>query len=55
MIYKLPEPLYNLRSKRKITTIDDLTRNALVVADNPGGSKGRDEIRNDKWNKRWSH
>lgn len=48
LISKLAEPLYNLRSKGKMTATDNPTGNALVVADNPGGSRGMGETRNDQ-------
>lgn len=46
-IYNLGETPYNLRFKGKMTSIDNPAGNALVVADNPGGSGGRDETRKD--------
>lgn len=55
LVYKLDEPPYNLRSKGKMTAIDDPSKNSLVVAENPGGSGGKDDTRNDEHVARMEH
>lgn len=49
LIFKVAEPLYNLRSKGKMATIDNLAENALVVTDTPGGSSGKNVTRNNEY------
>lgn len=48
-IIKQAEPLYNLRSKGKMTTTNNPAGNALAITDVQGGLRERDETRNDNY------
>lgn len=48
-IIKQAEPLYNLMSKGKMTTTNNLAENALAITDVQGGLRERDETRNDNY------
>jgi len=45
---KLAEPPYNLRSKGNMSATENPTEHALVIADNPGWSREKDDTRNNE-------
>lgn len=49
LVSKLVEPPYDLRSKGKMTTINNPDRNALVLTNNLGGIRGKG------WNSEYEH